>query len=279
MAGEWLTIVRDDAARLGPTRSFFRLLGVARADIYMFCDQDDIWMPQKVVRAVTTLRARGLDQPLLYHTDLTVTDERLETRAASFHRHEGVKLPAAQQVRRLAVQNCVVGCTMAVTDALVRRSKLRDGCPAGVAMHDWWLALLAACVGQIIYSPQSDILYRQHVANVSGTRRRSRWQQSRSQFSRPGVKRIIDYKSRIAVQAHAFMPFYEGALPAFAVADLQAVARLIGAGDLPALWGCVRRGIWLQNLHMNVAILYSTAVARVLRIGTGQPAASAVGAS
>ncbi|MBQ7497089.1 MAG: glycosyltransferase [Selenomonas sp.] len=40
---------------LGWKRSFFRLLCAAEGDIVLFCDQDDVWLPQRVERTLKTL--------------------------------------------------------------------------------------------------------------------------------------------------------------------------------------------------------------------------------
>jgi hypothetical protein len=37
-------------------------------------------------------------------------------------------------------------------------------------MHDWWLALVACCHGQIVSIPEATILYRQHGRNDTGAR-------------------------------------------------------------------------------------------------------------
>ena len=37
-------------------------------------------------------------------------------------------------------------------------------------MHDWWMALIAACFGKIGFVRQATILYRQHRANEVGAK-------------------------------------------------------------------------------------------------------------
>ena len=37
-------------------------------------------------------------------------------------------------------------------------------------MHDWWLALCAAAMGEVLYLPEATVLYRQHGLNAPGSR-------------------------------------------------------------------------------------------------------------
>ena len=43
-----IVLLKDDLGNLGSARSFMRILSVVDADYYMFCDQDDVWLPNKV---------------------------------------------------------------------------------------------------------------------------------------------------------------------------------------------------------------------------------------
>ena len=61
---------------LGFVRSFAALLARSDADYVAFCDQDDVWLPDKVSRAVA--RLEGISGPALYCGRLAVVDERLE---------------------------------------------------------------------------------------------------------------------------------------------------------------------------------------------------------
>ena len=72
----------------GKTKSFWELLAKApEADYYAFCDQDDVWMPEKLSRAVKYLETKAIIEgeevdvavsPLLYQGDYTVTNAVLK---------------------------------------------------------------------------------------------------------------------------------------------------------------------------------------------------------
>jgi hypothetical protein len=160
-----------------------------------FADQDDVWQVDKLDREVDALRAReaavGSAVPLLVHSDLRVVDEQLRPIHSSFLSFQGLGHNRATPLQTLLTQNFVTGCT-----TVVNRSLLRAALPLpDVVMHDWWLALCAAALGEILYCPGATVLYRQHDRNAAGSRWWMRagldaalhpmrwWQRSRAAFS------------------------------------------------------------------------------------------------
>lgn len=148
--------------------NFFELMKLATQDLVMFCDQDDVWLPDKI--AVTRARMEqaesewGRETPLLVHTDLQVVDDRLEVISPSFFRMQKLN-PRRCAFHQLLVQNTVTGCTAMINRALLRL--VRDNSP-DIMMHDWWLGLIASCFGKVIPITQPTILYRQHSGNAVG---------------------------------------------------------------------------------------------------------------
>ena len=159
----------------GVIRNFERLMRASldddRAAWIAFCDQDDVWLPEKTARllaAVQALEARaGADTPCLAHSDLTVVDERLQVISPSFAAFQRID-PADVNARTLLSVNQVTGCAMLINRALL---ELALPMPADVVMHDWWLAQLSGS-GARQYLPEPLILYRQHGRNQLGARDR-----------------------------------------------------------------------------------------------------------
>jgi hypothetical protein len=102
--------------------------------------------------------------PLLVHSDLAVADERLNVRHSSFLRGQRLRHPG-RPLATLAVQNFATGCTMLANRALLEAAL---PIPAEAVMHDWWLALIAAGTGRILFDPTPLVLYRQHDRNTIG---------------------------------------------------------------------------------------------------------------
>lgn len=162
-----------DNGNVGARKSFEKLLKYAvehsAAKYFMFCDQDDVWFPDKVQKTLTKMRELEQnygDLPLLVHTDLEVVDEKLQIIAPSMWDFE-FTLPDKNSFNRLLIQNTVTGCT-----AMINR-RLADKClviPDAAIMHDWWIGLVASQFGKIGYIKETTIKYRQHGRNSIGAK-------------------------------------------------------------------------------------------------------------
>jgi glycosyltransferase involved in cell wall biosynthesis len=167
-----IVLVHDGRGNLGPARSFGVLMETALAAGAAhvgFADQDDVWEPGKLEEELGLLRDReaelGHQVPLLVHSDLSVVDEDLRLIHPSFFAHQRVG-PGDHILARLLVQNFVAGCTMVINRSLLRASlPLPD-----VIMHDWWVALCAAALGEVRRDPRPTVKYRQHGGNAAGSR-------------------------------------------------------------------------------------------------------------
>jgi hypothetical protein len=134
----------------------------------MLCDHDDVWLPNKIALSLEHMReleARyGPDTPLLVHTDLIVVGRDLEILAPSFFGYQRLD-PSRNGLNALLMSNTVTGCATMVNRALYERAR---PIPDQAALHDHWLALVAAATGRIECLAEGTILYRQHGGNTVG---------------------------------------------------------------------------------------------------------------
>ena len=161
-------ILKDEHQHLGPAKSFERLLQKSTADYMLFCDQDDVWKPEKMqlsLEKMRTLEKAHPGQPALVFSDLTVTDVKLNTIHHSFWDYTRVKPEYSKNSYKLLVNNPVVGCTVMINKAV---KSLVLPLPEAAVMHDWWMALRVVQNGVIDFLPLSTILYRVHDNNAIG---------------------------------------------------------------------------------------------------------------
>lgn len=165
---ERIIVSRNGSPSGSACANFMGMLGRTDAEYAMFCDQDDVWLPNKI--KLTLQKMKELEKsfgntPLLVHTELSVTDSELSITASSFTRFQGLK-PRYNSLNRLLCQNNVTGCTVMMNRVLI---ELVRNAPADkMLMHDWWIALAAAAFGHIGFVDESLIKYRQHGSNQLG---------------------------------------------------------------------------------------------------------------
>lgn len=140
-----ILLIEDGDKGLGASGNFERLMRHSKADYIMFCDQDDVWLPDKIGRLFDAMREfenqHGTDIPLLVHSDLKVVGPDCEELQPSFFAFQGIELSFGRCINRLLVQNIVTGCASMFNRNLLERAL---PIPADAAMHDWWLTLVAA---------------------------------------------------------------------------------------------------------------------------------------
>ncbi|MCB2178766.1 glycosyltransferase family 2 protein [bacterium] len=166
-----IILISGESLSHGPTGNFSRLLSASAAPYGLFCDQDDIWQPDKISLSLEKMHElenqHGPNTPLLVYTDLEVVDQDLTPLAPSFFAFGGFN-PERDTFHQLLVQNIITGCTILFNRAL---AKLATPMPPEAQMHDWWMALVASGLGEIGQLPLPTVRYRQHGQNTLGASR------------------------------------------------------------------------------------------------------------
>lgn len=151
---------------LGFVANFLRLLaGVGSdAEFVAFCDHDDVWLPDKLERAICALSQSTGGKPTLYASRSMVCDGRLRAIAVTPN-------PDLGQGFRGALSRSIAGGNTMVLDRaaidLLQGALLDGGKPA---FHDWWAyQLVIGAGGRALFDPVPSLLYRQHRQNLLGS--------------------------------------------------------------------------------------------------------------
>lgn len=156
----------DSVENLGVIKSFFHLLKHQMSDVYFFSDQDDVWLPEKVEMQLEEAIKYDDNQPLLVYTDLKVVDQELNVVHESMIRTQSDH--ANTELLQEITENTVTGGVSMINQALADLWTGQE--EYDLLMHDWYLALLAAAFGHLVYIDRPSELYRQHSNNVLGAR-------------------------------------------------------------------------------------------------------------
>lgn len=185
-------IIRGDR-NLGSNKAFERLTTEGSGKYFSYCDQDDVWHPDKVERMTEVLEHTGSpmvcsDLAIIDGDDKRIADSITEIRKRHvFHEGEGL-------AGYLLVRSFVTGCAM-----MMRADIARGSLPfVDSLIHDQWLAINAALAGRIEVIREPLIDYRQHEGNQTGVLKgvvtKRDYYEARIENMR---KRLVDYKTRL----------------------------------------------------------------------------------
>lgn len=154
-----MNIILYQGENLGPAKSFWRLFTTKEimADYYAFCDQDDIWDPEKLQKGITVLQtAKGES---LWCSNCRIIDQN--DNVVSDRMNDVI--PDFSIISQF-VCGTTQGCAMLLNDKL--RSCLLEKNISSVPMHDFTIITYAIAIGKIFYDNNPTFGYRIHNENV-----------------------------------------------------------------------------------------------------------------
>ena len=153
-------VITRNERNLGSNATFELLTKEAEGDLFAYCDQDDVWLPEKL----TVLQeAMERERAVLAYSDVSAVDDEGKLLARSLRelRPRLTYLEGSDLAPKLFFRNCVAGCAMLVNSNIAKRAipfPRQTVC-------DHWIALLAATEGTIAFVPDQLVRYRHHKRN------------------------------------------------------------------------------------------------------------------
>jgi glycosyltransferase involved in cell wall biosynthesis len=187
--------IHRNEVRLGHVRNFEKAMSLARGDYIFLSDQDDIWLPGRVQRMLSTLAEDPSLVLLASNFDLIDAQGQM---IGEFRQLGDVKATRLGQICSIFMGRApYYGCTF-----LFRRALLQ-AClpiPRGIESHDIWFALVASSVGSVFNLTGPTLLHRIHGKNVTVKKRRSLpvVLKSRARFLWALTSRLISLKFKLA---------------------------------------------------------------------------------
>lgn len=210
---------------LGSNQTFEALVRDANERYIAFCDQDDVWLPDKLKNTVELLQNSPLS-PTLVCTNVSVMDGEGNEIAPTIdaHRRRHVLLRGRELAPQLIYRNFVMGCTV-----VMERERALSYLPfPDEAVHDHYLAFRAALDGALDFLPEPQMRYRVYGGNQTGVMTGVRTKQDYYH------RRILAFEGRIT----CFSAF--SSLPALTEASAWVEARKRNfhrqKGGFGALW-------------------------------------------
>lgn len=156
-----LTLISGD--NLGVVGSFIAGMSCVPSsfEYIALSDQDDVWKPWKLARAIELIGEPSRTVPQLYCSEYTFCDERMNPLRKSCLNVIGVTFET------LLYETKVSGNTILMNRKLVDLAVAAGA--QDVYCHDWWLGLIAAGFGELTFDDRSMLDYRRIASSVSPT--------------------------------------------------------------------------------------------------------------
>ena len=154
-----VTVCEED--NVGFCESFFKLLNLAKnGDYWAFCDQDDVWYPDKLKLAIDWMENQeDTTIPLLYHSGFELGNTDLSKKMLYAPRKFDY------QFYNSITSNIFFGFSIIINKVLY--DKLIQANPKIIKYHDWFAAMITAAFGKYHLSKQVEAVHRQHENNSS----------------------------------------------------------------------------------------------------------------
>lgn len=196
-----ITIVKDSLGGLGCIKNFLTLLTYSKSPYIIFCDQDDIWLENKLEILIQEIEIKNNEIPqLVYCNAYRYTTDGVE----------GVEIrPYVYDLNSFLFRVGGLQGSSSLFNSKLRAFALQY--KGKITMHDFLTAYLAALLGEITYIDRPLMLYRQHEKNVTGNRNSSYGNLIKRciyDWNNRGIINVISYNliKDIACQFNEYIP-------------------------------------------------------------------------
>lgn len=161
-------VATQNKVNLGVANNFMQMIyeaDISKYDVVAFSDQDDVWLPNKLMLAAESIERvecdpgsksiEGVGVPVLYCSDLQNVDIKLNNPVRELR---GWKLDLSKRANPL-LRNWYSGCTMVMNVAM---GELLQSCKYKEfpRMHDAWCAMVAYYSGNFVFDRSNAPIFR-----------------------------------------------------------------------------------------------------------------------
>ena len=147
---------------MGSNKVFETLTTLVHTPYIAYCDQDDVWLPEKLSTLVSLIAHENV---VLTFSDMYVMDGTSKIIADSITdiRPRQIIYSDDNLVSQLLAKNFITGCTILMQTQIAQKAvPLPD-----IFFHDWWFAVFAALSGKIEKADRPLMNYRVYRGNQS----------------------------------------------------------------------------------------------------------------
>ncbi len=171
-----ISIYRNEK-KIGITANFFNAISLCKGEFIALCDQDDIWLPEKLATVIELFQKPENKNIDVFFSDLSLVDEDLKPlNNTMWNRLHFTKVNRQRWIRTGGVEYMLHAGNVVTGAATVMRSSFKERIASfasynfKIILHDYAIALAAALDGKIALIETPLVLYRQHTSQQLGAR-------------------------------------------------------------------------------------------------------------
>lgn len=149
---------------LGPTRNFYRALSLCNGDYVMICDQDDIWLPNKIEETLHHMLDIDDGHPCL----VSSLSQQIDAKDSFIGKPQPDK-PDTYGYQYIFIEDdSAQGCSLMLNRHLIRLvfDFINNYKQASDIMYDYFIGMVASLYGHKYNCGKRLMLYRHHDKNV-----------------------------------------------------------------------------------------------------------------
>ena len=154
-----IMLIEDSVICGSPEKNFMKLLSYSTAEFICFCDQDDIWLREKLTVMLECIENRNNSIPQLVFSDGYLY---YNNKSGQLNRLLNAR---PKQLRDTLFCNGGIHGSLSMFNSAMRKEMLRNF--QFIAMHDHLLTLIGCAHQTITYLEIPTFYYRQHCGNVT----------------------------------------------------------------------------------------------------------------
>ena len=153
-------VVEDGVMHLGVAKNFMHLLKYSDADYSMFCDQDDVWLPEKISTMLAEIQKKDNTQAQAVYSNayLWSPEKGIISKRNTLYYPKNLK--------HILFQNTGIQGAAGIFNRKTKELLMKP--LEYYAMHDHTLLLCVLTMGEVSYIDKPLMYYRQHTDNVTG---------------------------------------------------------------------------------------------------------------
>ena len=217
-------IVHRNPENLGSSKNFEQCLKLCQGDLIFLCDQDDVWMPEKVERIVQYLEEHPEHEAVF--SNATMIDQAgFPTGKTSFEQIEFTNEVQSQWLQGDSFRILLKGYIVTGAALAIKKKALERISPVPMItkelIHDGWIALNLSISNQIGFVNDCLIQYREHSNQQVGFKSKPPRVSLLKRFTRAREEKLVGQRKKAQI-AQALLNYFEGQ-PEFAESIISAL--------------------------------------------------------